>query len=175
MKRHIEDATTSKIAHFIICDKYGKQENTMKWINAFSFSGIVVSWFISTQVFTLLENGGFNISVVWSTVTQSVIPILFVIASIISTTVLFLNRYGEKSRSHREAAQRYQRLWRKALNNKTEYPTIIHAKELAKRAVIYRDELNEINNSSPDIEEWAWVKVSLERKKGGTEYDVDNS
>jgi len=171
--RHIEDSATSKVAHFRIADKYGKLETTMQWISAFSFSGIVVFWFVSTQVFALLGDFGFQISPAWRTTTQSAIPIAFVIASIIATTFLFLNRYGEKSRAHREAAQRYHRFWRKCINWQTECPNASFAAALADKAVSYRDELSEINHASPDIEEWAWKLVDSELEKGGTKYDVD--
>lgn len=173
MARHIEDASTSKIAHFRIADKYRKLEERMQRISAVSFSGIVVFWFISTQVYAMLKDFGVQLSPAWRTTTESLIPIAFVLASIIATTFLFLNRYGDKWRAHREAAQHYHRFWRKCLNWKTECPNPQYARELADKAVLYRGELSEINHSSPDIEEWAWDVVDSELEKGGTEYEID--
>jgi hypothetical protein len=40
--RHIEDATTSRVAHFRMADRYANWERAMQGIGALSFAGIVV-------------------------------------------------------------------------------------------------------------------------------------
>jgi hypothetical protein len=61
------------------------------------------------------------------------------------------------------------------LNWHTECPDASHLATLVAKAVAFREELSEINQSSPDIEEWAWQTVDIELAKGGTDYDVDKS
>ncbi|MDD5037614.1 MAG: SLATT domain-containing protein [Methylococcaceae bacterium] len=170
--RHIEDAKISKVAHFRMADRYAEWERAMQRIGAISFAGIVVFWFVSTQVYALIEAFGGLVSAPWKIATQNALPIGFAIANVISTTFLYLNRFGEKSRLHREAAQRYHRFWRRCLNWQTEYPDASYAVKLVTMVVVYRDELSEINHGSPDIEEWAWKTVDTELAKGGTNYGM---
>jgi hypothetical protein len=173
--RHIEDAKTSKVAHFRMADRNAEWERAMQRIGAISFAGIVVFWFVSTQLYTLIEAFGGSVRAPWKTATQNALPIGFAIANVVATTFLYLNRFGEKCRLHREAAQRYHRFWRKCLNWQTECPDASHAAALVAKAVSFREELSDINQSSPDIEEWAWKTVDVELAKGGTDYDVDKS
>ncbi|MBU1055991.1 MAG: SLATT domain-containing protein [Proteobacteria bacterium] len=171
--RHIEDAATSKLAHFKISDRNQTLERKLQLVSAVSFAGIVVFWFVSTQLYSIIEAFGGSVGPAWRTTTQNAIPIGFAMANVIATTFLYLYRFGEKAHQHREAAQKYHRLWRKCLNYSTECPDISSADDLARLAVSYRQELSEINHSSPDIEEWAWKTVDSEIAKGGLEYDIN--
>lgn len=171
--RHIEDARISKVAHFRMADRNAEWERAMQRIGAISFAGIVVFWFVSTQLYTLIDAFGGSVPAPWKTATQNAFPIGFAIANVVATTFLYLNRFGEKCRLHREAAQRYHRFWRKCLNWQTECPDASHSATLVAKAVSFREELSDINHSAPDIEEWAWKTVDVELAKGGTEYDVD--
>jgi hypothetical protein len=173
ISRHIEDAATSKVAHFKITDRYHSLEQRFQSVSAASFAGIVVFWFISTQVYSLIEAFGGSVGLAWRTATQNAIPIGFAMANVLATTVLYLKRFGDKARRHREAAQKYHRFWRKCLNWSTECPDESCTSSLVRLAIEYRQELSEINNSSPDIEEWAWKDVDKELEKGGLDYNVD--
>ena len=175
ISRHIEDAAISKVAHFKICDRYQSLENKFQFISAASFAGIVAFWFISTQVLSLIKVFGWPVGLYWYTITQNVVPIGFAMANVIASTFLYLYRFGEKARLHREAAQKYHRFWRKCLNWKTECPDIANSEELVRLAISYRQELSEINHSSPDIEEWAWKTVDSELAKGGLEYSANQN
>jgi hypothetical protein len=174
IKRHIEDAATSKIAHFKITERYQKLERKLQFISAFSFVGIIIFWFISTQLYSLIEAFGGSVGQAWHITTQNAIPIGFAMANVIATTFLYLYRFGDKAHEHREAAHKYHRFWRKCLNWRTECPDISDADELVKLAIIYRQELSEINHNSPDIEEWAWKTVDTELEKGGLEYETNH-
>lgn len=173
IERHIEDATISKSAHFVIADLYKKRETRLQRIAAISFSGVVLSWFVSTQIYAVIEGFGWSIHPVLKMTTQTALPIGFVIANLIATTFLFLNRYGEKSYRHREAAQKYHRFFRKCFNWQTECPDFSYVDKLVSMVSSFREELSEINHSSPDIEEWAWKVAGKEIQKGGTTYNID--
>ena len=94
ISRHIEDAATSKIAHFKITDKYQALERKLQFVSAASFVGIVVFWFISTQIYSLIEAFGGSVGPAWRTATQNAIPIGFAMANVIATTFLYLYRFS---------------------------------------------------------------------------------
>lgn len=169
--RHIEDATISKAAHFAIAARYNNRESTLQRTAAVSFSGVVLSWYISTQLYAVLDGLGWIVYPAIKMATQSAIPTGFIIANLIATTFLFLNRYGDKAYRHREAAQKYHRFFRKCINWRTECPAPSYV--LVAMATAYREELSEINDSSPDIEEWAWSVAHEELNNGGNKYNVD--
>jgi len=173
IERHTEDAEVSKAAHFLIADRYSSIDSAMQRVAAISFSGVVLSWFISTQIYTVFEGLTWSVHPTVKIFTQTALPVGFVITNLIATTFLFLNRYSEKACHHREAAQKYHRFYRKCLNWRTDCPDPTYVNKLVALANSYREELSEINRTSPDVEEWAWKNVDNELEKGGTTYDVD--
>jgi hypothetical protein len=173
--RHLEDSTISKAAHFATADKYASLERAIQWVSAVSFAGIVVSWFVSTQIYAVIEAFGGTVASGWKTATQVAVPIGFAAANVVATALLYLNRFGDRARSHREAAQRYQWLFRKCTNWRTDAPDSSFAEKAASIATRLRDELSDANHDSPDLEEWAWAAAHKQIDKGGTDYSTDHS
>jgi hypothetical protein len=171
--RHLQDVEINKVAHFAIAERYARLEQSVQLVGAISFVGIVVVWFVATQAFQLLEGLGFTISQTWRFAANSVIPIAFALANVIATALLYLYRYGEHAKRHRDAAQFYHRLFRRIKNWQTDCPDSSFTSRLLTLVQEFRNEISELNQTSPDIEEWAWKLADVELRKGGTVYDVD--
>lgn len=175
IERHILDTTSNKIAHFECAKHYSKLEKRVQFTSAAAFAGLVICWFIATQAFGFCRIVGYRVPVVWRMAFEQVIPLAFVVIGVFASTLLFLNRFGDAARDHRHAAQQYHRLFRKCRCWRTDCPNSTDALKLQTLAQSYREELSDLNEYSPDVEEWAWKRVPSELAKGGTKYPNSQS
>lgn len=100
---------------------------------------------------------------------------MFGLATSILTTVGYSLNFGDLATRHRVAAHKYQDVWRQCKNWKTDFPSHEDAACACTRAKQMRDRLNEINKESPQIPEWAWRSVDVQRAAGSTAYDVEGT
>uniref|UniRef100_Q07PX2 DUF4231 domain-containing protein n=1 Tax=Rhodopseudomonas palustris (strain BisA53) TaxID=316055 RepID=Q07PX2_RHOP5 len=173
--RHLQDVEINKAAHFEIAERYARFEHSIHLVGAISFVGIVVVWFIATQLFQLIEGFGHSVDATWRFAANSVIPIALVLANVIATAILYIYRFGELAKRHRDAAQLYHRLFRRIKNWQTDCPDSSFTPRLLTLVHEFRNEVSELNHNSPDIEEWAWKRAHTELQKGGTVYDIDTA
>lgn len=158
VKRHLEDSEVSKLAHFYAASTYENRNKYFLGLPA-TLSAMILSWLVSQDVAN--ENV--------AEVSANIKLILSLVVSILSGLVTFLN-FNDVASKHRTAAQRYHQLWRKCKNWKTDFPddtTNEKAKETIQK---YREDLNEINNESPQIPKWAWKNTQKQQDEGSTDY-----
>lgn len=162
--RHLEDSEVSKLAHFYAAAKYESIHRYWLGLPA-TLAAIILAWIVSKDV-GMPDAATTTVSpwYSWSKTTLSLaVPLLTGLS-----TFLNLNDTASK---HRNAAQRYHQLWRKCKNWRTDFPDDTSNDEAKKIAVVYRVEINDINNDSPQIPRWAWKSTQKQQSEGSTEYN----
>lgn len=159
------DAKKNFMSHFSMADRAAFWEYFAYGCSAVSFAGITVLWFVSTQVFAILEVLNYSIPTLTTTLSQHAIPIFFATVNLFSTTYLFINRPGDRARKNREAAQKYLRFFKKCSNWRTEFLGSESLVPLLAAVKTYRDEMSEINHNAPDIDSWAWTATQAKLEK----------
>lgn len=173
MSRHLEDVKLNRAAHFNKSGRLQKMSTMTNSISYISLWGLVILWFISTQIFDLVAQLGFSAPSYVENITTNLLPVIFVVFGLLGTTLQYFGGYGELSRSHWRAAMRYQRLFRKIKNWRTECPCELYAEIYMRDLLSIRQELTDINEDSPDFDvvDWKAAKKSIEL--GGSDYEVD--
>lgn len=159
--RHLEDSETSKLSHFNVAEVYERRHKY--WLGLpTTIAALLLAWLVSQKD---LSDG----SVQYIFILKITLSFVVAISSGVST---FLN-FNEQAGQHRKAALKYQDLWRKCKNWKTDFPDSSENQKAKSTVQEYRNIITNINQESPQIPKWAWKSVAKQQKEGSTEYVID--
>lgn len=162
VERHLEDSETSKLSHFYAAARYEKIHKF--WIGLpTTIAALLLSWLVAQKD---LSSDGYQIVFA----IKIFLSLVVAVSSGIST---FLNFNGLASK-HRTAALKYQDIWRKCKNWRTDFPDDTMLDNAKSVIQIYRKEMTTINQESPQIPKWAWKSVDKQIKEGSTSYENEN-
>jgi len=165
IKRHLEDAETSKLAHWYAASIYGKRHMLFIGLPATIFS-IILTWLLSSNSQEFIS----NLPATLKTIVLHTPVFLGLMVSILSGLGAFLN-YNELAIKHRTAAENLHSLWRDCKNWDTDFPDNSLCEKAVQAAQLYRKRLNEINRDAPQIPKWAWKSVQTQKLEGSTRYE----
>jgi hypothetical protein len=165
--RHLEDSEVSKLAHFDAAAVLNRRHRCWIGIPA-TLSAIILTWLLTSPFKELTDpqNAQFL---------GKGLPIMLGLITSILTGLSNLLNLNEEAAKHREAAHKYQWVWRKCKNWKTEYPDATFLQHARTAVIKVRDRLNEIGAESPQIPKWAWKSVSRQRAAGVVAYSSDTN
>src|SRR5688572_21787404 len=114
IQRHLEDARTSKIAHFEMAVWYDYKENIMAFTNGISVA-LILAWLLSSQFKAIIPQE-------YQPIFQEIIPMILTMIVASVSAVASIVRFREHASENRLAAQKYQTLWRNCMNWRTDFP-----------------------------------------------------
>ncbi len=140
--RHLEDAETSKLAHWDAAATYERRHKIFIGLPALLLS-LLLTWLLSsdTKTFFTGDSG-------LKGLLNSVPVALSLIVSILSGLGAFLN-FNELASKHRTAAENLNALWRDCKNWDTDYPDSSLCEKAVQAVQSYRQRLNEVNRDAP--------------------------
>lgn len=161
--RHLEDAETSKLAHFDAASSFEKWNKFILGLPA-TLAATVLACIVNR------DSKGTSTMEAWLNMLKIVLSI---IVPALSASITFLN-LNDIATNHRTAAQRYSELSRKCKNWKTDFPDDTNNEKAKEMVQKYREEIISINKESPQIPKWAWKSVSKQKREGSTTYDNED-
>lgn len=159
--RHLEDSETSKLSHFYAAARYEKLHKFYIGLPT-TIAALLLSWLVAQN-----DLSGDDYKIIFGL--KICLSLIVAISSGVST---FLN-FNELAAHHRKAALKYQDIWRKCKNWETDFPDDTDLSKAKTVVQIYRTEMTNINQVSPQIPKWAWKSVAQQEKEGSTTYDVE--
>lgn len=168
VKRHLEDAETSKLAHWEAARVYEYRHKFYVGLPALLLS-LLLTWLLSSDTKALVSR-----QPELKEILGSVPVLLSLIVSVLSGLGAFLN-FNELASKHRAAAENLNALFRDCKNWDTDFPDSSSCEKAMQTVQGYRNRLNEINRDAPQIPKWAWLSVQRQRDEGSTRYQSDES
>lgn len=157
--RHLEDAETSKLAHFDAASTFEQWNKFILGLPA-TIAATVLAWIVNR------DSTGNSTTEAWLNMLKVVLSIM---VPALSATITFLN-LNDIATNHRAAAQRYSELLRKCKNWETDFPDDTNNEKAKEMVQKYREEITSINKESPQIPKWAWKSVREQKREGSTTY-----
>lgn len=166
VSRHLEDAETSKLAHWYASTVYERRHKLWLGVPALLLS-LVLSCLLSADAKNFLNSQQHS---KW--LTDGLPVILSLLVSVLSGLGAFMN-FNEMAIKHRTAAENLHSLWRDCRNWETDFPDCSLCEKAVQTVQSYRVRLNEINRDAPQIPKWAWKSVRRQQAEGSTSYETD--
>jgi len=164
VSRHLEDAETSKLAHWKAAEVYERRHKLWLGLPALLLS-LALSCLLSSDAKTFLNSHQYT---KW--LTDGLPVLLSLLISVLSGLGAFMS-FNELAIKHRTAAENMHSLWRDCKNWGTDFPDDTLCEKAVQTVQAYRVKLNEINRDAPQIPKWAWKSVQQQRIEGSTSYE----